>query len=50
MIPEAIVKTVLLQHFPEYVSQSCLCGMAIETYDIWVSHVLDEMGDHASET
>jgi hypothetical protein len=36
-------KEVLKQHFPEYLTGYCLCGMPIGTYGAWIDHVVEEI-------
>lgn len=38
------VGETLKDHFPEYNSASCLCGESIQTYDLWIEHILKLLG------
>lgn len=49
-INEDAVREVLKQHFPEYISGSCLCGEPIETYMAWIDHVAALMFPQHPET
>jgi hypothetical protein len=37
------IRTVLYDHFPEWLTGMCLCGTAVPTYREWLDHVLAEM-------
>lgn len=37
------VRQTLYDHFPEYLSGSCLCGADVPTYQMWIDHVMSEM-------
>jgi hypothetical protein len=43
------MKVVLAQHFPEYISASCLCGQSIPTYDLWIEHVYPLLKEAAAQ-
>lgn len=47
--PPDPMREVLLQHFPEYISASCMCGMGIPTYDQWIEHVLPMLKEAAAQ-
>lgn len=33
------VRDTLKEHFPEYLSGTCLCGFPVGTYMAWIEHV-----------
>ena len=38
------VRETLAQHFPEYVSGCCLCGLPVDTYQAWIDHIIELLG------
>ena len=32
---------VLAAHFPEYISGTCLCGIEVANYAVWIDHVTE---------
>jgi hypothetical protein len=41
MIDTDQAKEILKQHFPEYLTGFCLCGMPIGTYNAWIDHAIE---------
>jgi hypothetical protein len=34
------IRTVLAEHFPEWLGGTCSCGVEILTYEIWLDHIM----------
>lgn len=30
---------IIVEHFPEYLTQTCLCGLSIENAAVWADHL-----------
>lgn len=43
------VRSVLAEHFPEWLSGYCYCEFEIPTYSTWLDHVMVEMEQQHKE-
>lgn len=37
------VRAVLYDHYPEWLTGTCLCGADVPVYQTWIDHVMSKM-------